>query len=225
MNFNLNLFLEGFRNCLWCGSFRKDLGNPVCAYCFKILEQRYLGTGLNFAEVKGLPTLFLFKWFPDDSFLIKLMTHLKGRKQGLAWEFLAKFSVEQSLVSNQSINFYKRKNKIFVVPPPRVLKSKDHGYFWSMALAKEVGGVMRDCLISIPDGGKNAGLGQKSKSKEERASIEFKTEEVFSNLDEVMFIFADDIITTGSTASAAYFALGCPKNFMVWTLAYRALLV
>lgn len=34
-------------------------------------------------------------------------------------------------------------------------------------------------------------------------------------------VFVDDVITTGSTAMAAYMALGDPENFEVWTLASR----
>ena len=34
-------------------------------------------------------------------------------------------------------------------------------------------------------------------------------------------IFADDVITTGATALAAYMALGDPPSFEVWTLACR----
>jgi len=34
-------------------------------------------------------------------------------------------------------------------------------------------------------------------------------------------VFVDDVITTGSTAMAAYIALGDPENFEVWTLAHR----
>lgn len=35
------------------------------------------------------------------------------------------------------------------------------------------------------------------------------------------FLFADDVITTGSTAIAAYMALGDPSDFEVWTMVNR----
>ena len=82
-------------------------------------------------------------------------------------------------------------------------------------------------------------ISQKQKTSTERANRRFKTPVQLNliSLDpiepirakespqqvqsEYRYIFVDDVVTSGSTAMAAYMALGDPDHFEVWALACR----
>jgi predicted amidophosphoribosyltransferase len=73
--------------------------------------------------------------------------------------------------------------------------------------------VLRDCDHS-------SGKAQKFKKIQERKVRDFKF--LGDSIDKSKhYIFVDDIVTTGSTANAAWFALDMPDLFEIWSLAYR----
>ncbi len=66
----------------------------------------------------------------------------------------------------------------------------------------------------------NNSLPQKKKSKFERMNLEYRWNK--QNLHNSFVIFIDDVVTTGSSAVAAWLAIGKPKNFLVLSLGYTS---
>jgi predicted amidophosphoribosyltransferase len=93
---------------------------------------------------------------------------------------------------------------------------KDHAYIFALELAKIYGGDFADVLT------RSSRLTQKELSRHERKNVSFDScFQAWGSRQRVVLV--DDILTTGSTASACYAALGKPQNFEVWTLVYREL--
>lgn len=64
---------------------------------------------------------------------------------------------------------------------------------------------------------------QKTKSKKERREIEYRVTDAWKDRIRLAtgVIFVDDVIVTGSTANAAWAALGRPDNFECWAIAFK----
>lgn len=203
------------RCCLHCGSLFPNSG-LLCEHCEKSIEP--------FLEYEDLALPFvktLYLWRPAQSdILSNLMLHLKGSLQARAWQYYAQKFLRIHLFSES-----RRFEKIIVVPAPARGKARDHAFHWGQALSQGLGAHFLPCLRKSPSG--DEGTHQKSKGRSERDLIRFEVNEIstippISNL-KTLWIFADDIYTTGSTARAAYEALGTPVNFEVWALSKRSL--
>ncbi len=77
---------------------------------------------------------------------------------------------------------------------------------------------MWDCL-AYPEGSKTES--QKKKGVEGRAEREFCPVKNANFPPQARVVFADDVLTTGSTARAAFKALGKPSGFEVWAIVWR----
>lgn len=105
---------------------------------------------------------------------------------------------------------------LFVLPPASSRPSGDHSWllgqlFSSMWDVEPAYGLKYENWGHSP---------QKRKSASDRSRRRFRSEEKFSG-SRRRFIFIDDVVTTGSTAMAAYMALGDPEQFEVWSLVCR----
>ena len=92
----------------------------------------------------------------------------------------------------------------------------DHSGQLAQALSEISGWPHLKILVAEPD----ASPSQKSRSAQQRRQRRFKCNRADIG-DYDTFIFVDDVVTTGSTAQAAWHALGSPKGFEVWCLAYQ----
>lgn len=201
------------RCCLHCGSLFPNQG-LLCDPCEKNIEvlKEYEDLGLPFVK-----TLYL--WRPAQSdILSSLMLHLKGARQKWAWKYYAQMFLRIHLFSE-----FRSYTQIIVVPAPAKSKKPDHAHYWAEALAEGLGALLLPCLMKIEP----AASYQRTKGRSERNQIRFEVREN-STLPEVssratLWIFADDIYTTGATSRAAYEALGSPVNFEVWALSKRSL--
>jgi predicted amidophosphoribosyltransferase len=148
--------------------------------------------------------------------LSRLILWLKGRQQRRAWHYYAE------KMAQYSMGHIPEGFKIYIVPAPAKRRDlQDHAYLWAEGLAQALGAEIVPCLEKVGE------HHQRGADRGTRALIEMQViENSTENVDfgtRIFWIFADDIVTTGSTARSAHIALGGPQHFEVWALAQRSL--
>jgi predicted amidophosphoribosyltransferase len=221
LDFILRFFQLG--TCIICGRYNiSDKG--LCPICDQRIF-RSQGGSLQEKILESFPVYSLYEWIPglsdDLSHWILSLKRAPMRKWNhLAEEFMAKRLREpgpQSLKTSSGAL-----SKILLLPCPNGDPSRRHALNWAQALAK-VGQFPIQESLSVP----KARIGserfsQKQRSREERRFIRFHLNENITDPRKGdSYIFVDDIVTTGSTALAAWKALGRPQNFQVWCVAIR----
>ena len=109
-----------------------------------------------------------------------------------------------------------RPRKLIFIPAPSKDGREDHATLFAKALSLAWGGspywngLMR-----------NSQSAQKTLDQYERRKISMSVRLPLPPSSST-YIFVDDVLTTGSTAQAAYQALGKPLHFFSWNLAYKA---
>lgn len=206
-------------SCLNCGSLWTSEA-LLCTKCLDcLLEQQ--GTDLLKTQYEFGHVYSLFEWSPGESdMLSRLILWLKGRYQKTAWGFYAELFVQKRVISHLE------ERRIWVVVPPHA-SGRKHAQFWGEALANRLGA--RLVAPFLMPGEAPEETKQKDRSLEQRAKRRFILHEEFTRgfraKSEDLWVFADDVLTSGSTANAAYLALGSPPHFEVWCLGQRAALL
>ena len=157
----------------------------------------------------------LYSWVSGESDLLSYwLLSLKGGGRRKTWKWAA-----YKMLAGK---FQELPAHCVVVPAPPTKKGqKDHAYEWGKALAELIGADFAPCLEKAHP------KSQKKASVMDRENMSLQLIENYSGLERVtkgtLWIFADDILTTGSTARAARKALGFPPHFETWVLAQRKL--
>ena len=193
---NLQNIVHWFRACAFCGY---SLGSVewLCLRCeAEFLKRMSLKTRWMGGDIRHQ---YLFYWDKEDQFLGQLVKSLKGK------------GLEKS---------YERLSIIFssfpqVIPPDHIYfptkGSEDHAYQWAFYFS-----LIHQCPMEplfLRDQGKQSLLSKSQ--RQQRSFLPLKAKGKAP-------CFVDDVVTSGSTAQAAYKALGQPKNFTVWSLFYRS---
>lgn len=181
--------------------------------CFDLLQSYQTH---KIPKLKNKNHQALFHWIPGQSDLLStLILSLKNGGSKKAWHCYA-----QMMVSIYFVDLPANRKLIVVPAPPSKLGQKDHAYEWAFALAHLLG-------ASLYTGLRKKGGRQRRRDRGDRALLQMEAVEINTSLSqdstEAIWIFADDIVTTGSTAHAAYLALGKPSHFVTWVLAQRSL--
>ena len=200
--------------CLNCGCF--DIGPGLhCEPCSTKLRDWESATVHFMGEI---PTWSLYDWESRNSeMLSRLIMALKNGNNRGAWSHLANMFI------NNHVKYITQLSKaiIFVPAPSRQKIKQDHAYLWCKSLQEGMGGAFWPGLQRLSD------QHQRGSGRAERALMRFSVDEKLTwppmGASEKLWVFVDDIFTTGATARAAYDCLGRPKNFMVWALARRKL--
>ncbi len=166
---------------------------------------------------------FAWTWAPEESLAKRdLLLLLKGPLQDRLWKDMAERFLSQHLSHLDN-----RYREILVVPiPAKAPGQRDHAMLWAESLADLTGGSLFPALISNSPTGE-----QKQRDREARRAVHFGVEkslrkELLQRLKspQTQLVVADDVVTSGSTATAAWMALGRPKSCEIWALAYRTTL-
>lgn len=198
----------GLRVCLNCGSWNPG-PSGLCEFCLCLLPEARPQTILT---AKNIRVHFLFQWVPGESdSLSRLLRGLKGGRRREAWTFWARrFSQTRPQFENAKTTF---------IPSPSAKPcAKDHAALWTEALSAYAGGRIRAGDLRL----------RKEEEQKELSRLErWRTRRVVNMTGWTpprggRIIVGDDVLTTGTTAWRIYEALGKPRRFEVWTLAYRS---
>jgi predicted amidophosphoribosyltransferase len=194
--------LRWLKSCASCGSYQA----PIDGFCRNCMSALLLQTSnLHLTSMSSFSCLSLFKWNDQNEKAGLLVKALKGRNSRMAY---AKLAIDFMGRLGKPV----KPNSLLVVPPSKRGDS-DHAHAFALGIATLTGQTVVSPFISSQ-------VDQKKLSKSERILLKYK---VKSPVRSEAFIFVDDLLTTGSTARAAWNALGRPKHFSAWTLACRPL--
>lgn len=208
-------YLQSYKApCLHCGSLQ-CASPPLCVPCFKALE-RFEGLPLRVYTEGPFPVYSFYEWIPGESdILSKFFLKLKGPRSAGYWTSLA-----PSFVSRR-LSLPIKDMPIRIVMAPSSSGLRDHAYHWAEALAVLLEADLVPCLK------KTRLESQRGSSLKKRQRLRLELVEKYSGLlsepTETLWVFVDDILTSGSTAHAAYEALGSPPHFEAWVLGRRSL--
>ncbi len=210
MNSVLKTLKTRLSACLHCGSFQVEQAG-LCVPCHEVLNHYPHRARRRQDWLRAL-----YSWNPGESDLLSaLVLSLKGRHNKAGWEHFARKMVQQQVLRLSG------GRRLHFVPAPSKSGAEDHASLFARALAAHMGGVFNPCLRKASSGK------QRRSDRGERALIAMelveKNTELSINSTDILWIFVDDILTTGSTARAARLALGSPPHFEVWVLAERGL--
>lgn len=169
-------------------------------------------------EVGPLKVSSLFIW-PKDQFplLNKLMLLQKGPKPAAFAHLWMEELIQQKVYRHSEI--FPRTNTIIASAPSRG-GQPDHAFHMAQLMSKKLN--LRHEVGLLQRGPETVTGPQKELAKISRRKIRLLRSEKNSIPENIIFV--DDILTTGSTALAAYEALGKPSRFYVFVWAYRPLI-
>lgn len=205
------LLMKYLRACAVCKMYFPPT-NWLCSMCWKTLEREYLCSENSYRIEKNHPHFHLLSWHEDNHQLIKLF--IDSLKQGGPDFIFKRVGLE---MFSRFLHFRlwdKKTTPVFVPSPSRSKIKNDHAFRLAESLSFYFGGKVNSFLKREPNS-----LSQKRKSKKARAFIQMKSERIVSVNQPIVFV--DDVLTTGSTARAAFQALNKPKKFFIFTLIWR----
>lgn len=201
-----SLFQLGWSMCCNCGSFSVT-PNRLCTSCERRYQDRATPETLYEDE---WPTRFLFDWREEDESLSRLIQALKGARRNPAWAYWA-----------EQFAFHHRPrleaHRYVFVGAPRKDERPDHSEWFAYELARlfQARYVGRPVLKRADH--KSVLLLRKQRLDPRR----FVKNTSFQRSAGSTIVLMDDVRTTGATARAVFEALGRPKRFEHWVLAYR----
>jgi predicted amidophosphoribosyltransferase len=216
----LDRSLRWLRSCAVCHGFLPPI-DLLCVSCWQSLEKNFndsvssLQTGYPFS-VRSLLT-----W--NASCDREVRSLIRGFKGGYSLAASARFA-ERLAFANARGWTADDGLPIFVYPPSSSGRP-DHASVLAVELSCLWGGFPLGLAWADDPArasSRTSGLGQKGRTAIERSQRRFEDLDLASfTQPSTRWVFVDDVITTGSTAMAAYMALGSPERFEVWTLACR----
>lgn len=231
-----------FSTCPYCGSLFRDPHFVFCTSCFQSLwRRRNLAQGFLLPATMGLPPFpirSLFLWVQDEdvplSLLLKMMK--RGDQPESARVLMLGLASQLLLVGAWPTTT----GCVLVPAPAKEGSMEDHAWVLAQQLAVWMPGaqVRSDLLQRSKDemSGKKADPSaleqekvpireQKKKNRSAREKRGFQLtsagREFLRKAPHQPIYFVDDILTTGSTAKAAWKALKKPSYFECLVVAYR----
>lgn len=211
-----------FSRCPGCGVGHTRL----CPICFAKLRRCAPPRGLIVLKDKPFVQKALYLWDEDDEsapFLKHLIVAAKARgpRDGTDRRLLRFWSEEFVAAALADRSVASMRGWSIVAPPGRSgLFELDHAGRLALTLSQQLGlrletGLERD-FHSLSS---KKTVAQKFLSRSERANVEFRL--AGSTERAPGYLFVDDVLATGSTAAAAWRAVGQPAAFSAWAIAHR----
>lgn len=214
------------RSCAYCGC---GFGwTPFfCSVCREKLSDYFLLPKDLKLKEETLDCFALLDWQAHNDHLLTSLAY--GLKNGGVPQMYLELAQEFSW-RRQSYGRSPKEGWVLVPAPAHTAKQQDHAWHWAQALSGLWGFTVQPCLAHkrswwvhmsqkwMTTAGWKPKT-QKSLKREERRYIELI--QTSHDLKSQKIIFVDDILTTGATAYAAWYALGRPEHFEIWTILRR----
>lgn len=223
--------LLSLRLCYKCRSLFSPTRMFFCSKCFSELLTNHPQRGPIPERFYGLECYTLFNWKAGDRCLGPLLYSLKGGQ----WHSTTTLGYLAKEFGHKRSPYGVVNNPLLVPAPAATEDGQDHAYRWASALQRVWGGEIVQPLARLPDY-----KSQKRLKATQRESAKFSwkktwTPERWGEMAKHRpIIFADDVLTTGSTAREIYYHLmsrstgpadsaNIPQQpgFEVWTIACR----
>jgi predicted amidophosphoribosyltransferase len=197
--------------CYACCSFISVDQSGFCAAC---KEKLFTQFAANKHKINGFNLIYLFNWKPDENRPLSML--LEDMKKGgnptrskyYGLKLLSQFLCIHPNVTSATI----------VPAPARIPGENDHAYLLAESIHQATGWKINTSLRRLDL------HSQKHKNRQERRQTELSSESFSIDRDDSKpIVFVDDIVTTGSTAEAAYKALQRPTQFFILSIAHRRL--
>lgn len=159
------------------------------------------------SEIRGHKVRTLMKWNPGETNTLSSLVYILKENQPQLWMQLSLDFVNLHQLYNS--------NEVLLISVQPTLSHQDHAQSWGNAISAHLG---CEHIVGLRKFNPTA---QKDKTKFERTDLELISIVDISAFTSKKIIFVDDIVTTGSTLKAAYEALGRPRDFECWSMAYR----
>jgi predicted amidophosphoribosyltransferase len=204
------------RHCAICQQGLRPV-DPLCRSCwnlhFNLLKQR----DLVFPEGSDLEkALALLAWPAGDLTTARLLLSLKGGANPSGFQKLAAEFI-RVLDQNHFLKRFDTGAELVIVPaPPRQDGQMDHAGRWARALSELTGAPVQNLLLRG-----SPARDQRWLKRRERASVELLLQPGKNVDSEKIYIFVDDVMTTGATFRAARKTLGGASAIWGWFIAYR----